>query len=58
MLWTKTFIPTMKETPQEAESVSHQLMLRSGLIRMLISGVYSYLPLGVKVLGNIQRVIR
>ena len=58
MLWTKTFIPTLKETPQEAESVSHQLMLRAGLIRMLISGVYSYLPLGLRVLNNICRVVR
>lgn len=58
MLWSKTFIPTLKETPQEAESISHQLMLRTGLVRMLIAGVYSYLPLGLKVLDNIQRIIR
>ena len=58
MLWSKTFIPTLKETPQEAESISHQLMLRAGLIRMLMAGVYSYLPLGLKVLTNIQRIIR
>jgi len=58
MLWSKTFIPTLKETPQEAESLSHQLMLRAGLVRMLIAGVYSYLPLGLKVLNNIQRIIR
>lgn len=58
MLWTKTLIPTLKEVPQEAESVSHQLLLRSGLIRMLMAGAYSYLPLGLKVLGNIQRIIR
>jgi len=58
MLWTKTFIPTLKESPQEAESVSHQLMLRAGLIRMLMSGVYSYLPLGLKVLNNIEDIIR
>jgi len=58
MLWSKAFIPTLKETPQEAESVSHQLMLRAGLIRMLMSGVYSYLPLGLKVLNNIQAIIR
>jgi prolyl-tRNA synthetase len=58
MLWSKAFIPTLKETPQEAESVSHQLMLRAGLIRMLVSGVYSYLPLGLKVLNNIQKIIR
>ena len=58
MLWSKDFIPTIKETPQEAESLSHQLMLRAGLVRMLIAGVYSYLPLGLKVLGNIQKIIR
>lgn len=58
MFWSKTFIPTLKETPQEAESVSHQLLLRAGLIRMLMAGVYSYLPLGWKVLANIQRIIR
>lgn len=58
MLWTKTFIPTLKETPQEAESISHQLLLRSGSIRMLMAGAYSYLPLGLRVLNNIQRIIR
>ncbi len=58
MLWSKAFIPTLKETPQEAESVSHQLLLRAGLIRMLMAGAYSYLPLGFKVLSNIQRIIR
>lgn len=58
MLWTKTFIPTLKETPQEAESISHKLLLRAGLIRMLMAGAYSYLPLGLKVLNNIQRIIR
>ncbi|MCX5703858.1 MAG: proline--tRNA ligase [Candidatus Omnitrophica bacterium] len=58
MFWSKAFIPTLKETPKEAESVSHQLMLRAGLIRMLIAGVYSYLPLGLKVLNNIERIIR
>lgn len=58
MLWTKSFIPTLRETPQEAESVSHKLMLRAGLIRMLVAGVYSYLPLGLKALDNIERIIR
>lgn len=58
MFWSKTFIPTLKETPQEAESISHRLMLRAGLIRMLMAGVYSYLPLGLKVLDNIQKIIR
>lgn len=58
MFWTKAFIPTLKEAPQEAESVSHKLMLRAGLIRMLLAGVYSYLPLGLKVLKNIESIIR
>jgi len=58
MLWSKDFIPTIKEIPQEAESLSHQLMLRAGLVRMLIAGVYSYLPLGLKALNNIQKIIR
>ena len=58
MLWSKSFIPTLKESPQEAESISHKLLLRAGLVRMLMAGVYSYLPLGLKVLGNIQKIIR
>ena len=58
MLWTKTFIPTLKETPQEAESASHKLLLRAGLARMLMAGAYSYLPLGFKVLNNIEVIIR
>jgi prolyl-tRNA synthetase len=58
MLWTKTFIPTLEEVPQDAESTAHKLMLRAGLIRMLMSGVYSYLPLGLKVLNNIEEIIR
>jgi prolyl-tRNA synthetase len=58
MFWSKAFIPTLKEAPQEAESASHKLMLRAGLVRMLMAGVYSYLPLGLKVLNNIQDIIR
>jgi len=58
MYWTKYLIPTLKETPQEAESASHQLMLRAGLIRMLMAGVYSYLPLGLRVLNNIKKIVR
>ncbi|MDD5281079.1 MAG: proline--tRNA ligase [Candidatus Omnitrophica bacterium] len=58
MFWSKSFIPTLKEDPQEAESVSHKLLLRAGLVRMLMAGVYSYLPLGLRVMENIQEVIR
>src|SRR5712671_2479576 len=51
-------INTMKETPAEAEVVSHQLMLRAGLIRRLAAGLYSWLPLGLRVLQKIERIIR
>jgi prolyl-tRNA synthetase len=56
--WSKAFIPTLKEIPQEAESIAHQLMLRAALMRPLISGVYSYLPLGYRVLQRIENIIR
>ena len=58
MFWSKVFIPTLKETPKEAESLSHQLLLRAGFVRMLMAGVYTYLPLGLKVLEKIQGIIR
>src|SRR6266699_672904 len=49
---------TMKETPAEAEVVSHQLMLRAGLIRRLAAGLYSWLPMGLKVLQKVECIIR
>jgi prolyl-tRNA synthetase len=52
------FIPTLKEAPAEAELASHKLMLRAGLIRRLGSGLYSWLPLGLRVLRKVERVIR
>lgn len=57
MLWSECLIPTLKEAPQEAEAISHNLMLRAGLIRSLSSGVYSYLPLGFRVLEKIEKII-
>ncbi|MFH1245129.1 MAG: proline--tRNA ligase [Candidatus Omnitrophota bacterium] len=57
MLWSECLIPTLKEAPQEAEAISHNLMLRAGLIRGLSSGVYSYLPLGFRVLEKIEKII-
>src|ERR1700730_6529801 len=51
-------VNTMKETPAEAEVVSHQLMLRAGLIRRLAAGLYSWLPLGLRVLQKVERIIR
>src|SRR4051794_20081130 len=51
-------ISTLKEAPSEAEVVSHKLMLRAGLIRRLTSGIYSWMPLGVRVLRKVERVVR
>ncbi|HUJ68819.1 MAG TPA: proline--tRNA ligase [Syntrophorhabdales bacterium] len=58
MLFSKMFIPTMKEEPKEAEVVSHKLMLRAGFIRRLSSGIYTWLPLGLKSLRKVERIIR
>ncbi len=58
MRWTQTHIPTLRETPAEAEIASHRLMLRAGLIRKLSSGTYSYLPLGMRSLSKVIRIIR
>jgi prolyl-tRNA synthetase len=58
MKWSETFIPTLKEIPKEAEAISHQLMLRAGLIRKISSGLYLYLPLGLKVIDKVKRIIR
>ena len=58
MKWTKYFIPTLKEIPSEAEAVSHRLMIRAGLIRKLVSGAYTYLPLGLRVLKKVENIIR
>lgn len=51
-------IPTLRDVPNDAEVASHQFMLRAGLIRQLASGVYSYLPLGLKVLRKVQEIVR
>lgn len=58
MKWSHMLIPTLREIPKEAEATSHQLMLRAGLIRKLMSGVYSYLPLGYRVLQKVTAIIR
>ena len=55
---SKMLMPTLREVPAEAEIRSHQLMLRAGLMRKSASGVYSYLPLGVKTLQNVEKIIR
>lgn len=55
---TQTLIATVKETPADAEVISHQLMLRAGLIRRLASGLYTWLPMGLKVLRKVERIVR
>ena len=55
---SKQLIPTLKETPQDAAIVSHQLMLRAGLIRQLASGLYTWLPMGLKVLKKVENIVR
>jgi len=58
MRLSKFFMPTLKETPSEAQIVSHRLMLRAGMIRQSSAGIYSWLPLGVRVLKNIEQIVR
>src|SRR5690349_7290029 len=58
MRMSQYFLPTMKENPSEAQIVSHRLMLRAGLIRQTSAGIYAWLPLGLRVLKNIERIVR
>ncbi len=58
MRYSKLFIPTLRDDPADAEVVSHKLLLRAGYIRRVTSGVYDYLPLGLRVLRKIESVVR
>src|SRR2546426_7096892 len=58
MRWTQTLIPTLKETPAEAEIISHKLLLRAGLVRKLAGGLYTFLPLGLRALRKVEQIIR
>jgi len=58
MRYSRLFIPTLKEAPAEAEAVSHKLMVRAGYVRQLAAGLYIYLPLGIRVMEKINRIIR
>ena len=58
MRFSKYFIPTYREVPAEAEVISHQLMLRAGLIRKLTAGIYTYLPAGLKSIRKVENIIR
>jgi prolyl-tRNA synthetase len=58
MKTTQLLIPTQKEAPNDAKIISHQLMIRAGLISKLASGLYSYLPMGVRVLKKVEAIVR
>ena len=58
MRWSEAFIPTLRDDPADAEAISHRLLVRGGFIRQLMSGVYSLLPLAVRVRAKIMRIIR
>ncbi|HWD93509.1 MAG TPA: proline--tRNA ligase [Verrucomicrobiae bacterium] len=58
MKWKQTLIPTLREAPADAEIASHKLLLRAGLIRKLSGGLYTFLPLGLRALHKVERIIR
>jgi len=58
MRWSQYFIPTLKESPADAEILSHKLLLRAGLVRKLTGGLYTFLPLGLRALKKIENIIR
>ena len=58
MRWSQTLIPTLKETPADAEIASHQLLLRAGLVRKLTGGLYTFLPMGLRALRKVEQIVR
>ena len=58
MRTSQLLIPTLREDPGEAETVSHRLMLRAGLIRKVAAGIYTYLPLGLRVIRKVEQIVR
>lgn len=58
MRYSSYFIPTVKETPSDAEVISHQLMLRAGMVRKLAAGIYNYLPLGLRSIRKFENIVR
>jgi prolyl-tRNA synthetase len=58
MRLSQYFLPTLRETPKEAQIVSHRLMLRAGMIQQSSAGIYSWLPLGLKVMRKIEQIVR
>src|SRR5690242_6988435 len=58
MRLSRSLVPTLKETPAEAQIASHRLMLRAGLVRQEAAGIYAWLPLGFRVLKKIEQIVR
>ena len=58
MRQARLLIPTLRDDPGEAEILSHRLMLRAGLIRKVAAGIYTYLPLGLRVIRKVEQIIR
>jgi prolyl-tRNA synthetase len=58
MRWSRAFLPVLKESPADAQIVSHKLMLRAGLVRQTAAGIYAWLPLGFRVLNKIEQIVR
>ena len=58
MRWTRAFIPTLRDDPADAEAASHRLLVRGGFVRQLMSGAYSLLPLAVRSLEKVERIVR
>jgi len=58
MRWSQAFLPVLKESPSDAQIVSHKLMLRAGLVRQTAAGIYAWLPLGFRVLKKIEQIVR
>ncbi|HKB90497.1 MAG TPA: proline--tRNA ligase, partial [Opitutaceae bacterium] len=56
--WSQYFIPTLKESPADAEIASHRLLLRAGLVRKLGGGLYTYMPLGLRAVQKISQICR
>ncbi|MEE8266887.1 MAG: hypothetical protein V3R62_11130, partial [Acidiferrobacterales bacterium] len=55
---SRFLLSTVKETPSDAEIVSHQLMLRAGMIRKIAAGIYTWLPLGLRVMRKVEQIVR
>ena len=58
MRLSRAFLPTLKETPAEAQIASHRLMLRAGMVRQTSAGIYAWLPLGWRVLQKVEQIVR